>query len=115
MFKNMTLDELKAELEKRTEFRFEKKSFLRRRKILSLKGLWKQARIEIDFDCLGRDKLIYVKIKGKRRNKGNKRKKTSGFFTWASDIDEIINNLNIFASCYGWKPSNEQTSFLKEK
>jgi len=49
MFKNMTLDELKTELEKRTEFRFKKKQDYIYGEILSAKNKKKEIEIQIGF------------------------------------------------------------------
>ena len=100
----MTLDELKTELEKRTEFRFEKKSDFWHDETLELVGLEKKTEIKISFfnnineQCIG--------IDGDDRRNG-----VEGFGIPCDNIDEVIKRLNKLAPKYGWKPSNEQTSF----
>ena len=100
MFKNMTLDELKTELEKRTEFRFEKTKNIIGEDVLKLKGLPQKTEIVI----IPRTK--YISVMGKDRRNG-----FSGRGCPNSSIESVISDLRWLSKDYGWKPSNEQISF----
>ena len=91
----MTLDELKTELEKRTEFRFEKMPDYFYNARLTLSGLSEKTTIKIDIGNEG----VGIFCADKRRSL--KRFSVSG-----QNIDEIIEWLNSLAPKFGWKPSN---------
>ena len=105
MFKNMTLDELKTELEKRTEFRFEKTTYWLD-EALYLKGTKTNTKIVL---------FLFGKfngIKGRRlgicgQDNRNDSEDFNGVSFIRNNINDAIDCLNVIAYEYGWKPSNE--------
>ena len=102
----MTLDELKTELEKRTEFRFEKILDYFYGEALTLKGIEKKTQIRIHFFNVTSTNKRRIGIGG-----DDKRKGYSGFGIPCDKLSEVVEWLNKRAPNYGWKPSNEQISF----
>ena len=100
----MTLDELKTELENRTEFRFEKKSDFWHDETLELVGLEKKTELKLYFFI--NDNKKFISVSGYDNRDGR-----SGCGIPCDNIDKTIKWLNEMAYEYGWKPSNEQISF----
>ena len=101
----MTLDELKTELEKRTEYRFEITEYLGK-ETLMLKGLEKKSQIILNFLDFYNPRERSINLEGYDERNGYR-----GFGISSDNINKIIKWLRERAVSYGWKPSNEQISF----